>query len=189
MTPRKPIRLRCTGRSLDRPLPLYTHGRKASGLLRASRSAIDPRPHRSSHVIARQRRQRSSVTRIPAPADEIIMCHMIEQRFERPPAILFGIFQLAAQRSGRAPHKNHLVFRRRQTPLRIPRGQVRSGQVAILMAGIATHRRHSVTIHATPHILQMHVAVVALQRCVTGRMTVLAARRRQHFVYLQESNL
>ena len=189
MTPRKPIRLRCTGRSLDRPLPLYTHGRKASGLLRASRSAIDPRPHRSSRVIARQRRQRSSVTRIPAPADEIIMCHMIEQRFERPPAILFGIFQLAAQRSGRAPHKNHLVFRRRQTPLRIPRGQVRSGQVAILMTSIATHRRNAVPIHPAPHVLQMDMTVITLQRRIPRRMAILASRRRQHFVYLQESNL
>ena len=53
-----------------------------------------------------------------------------------------------------------------------------------LVAGVTTHAVDTVAILASPYILQMNMAVVALQGRVTRWMTVLAARRRENFVDL-----
>jgi hypothetical protein len=66
---------------------------------------------------------------------------------------------------------------------------MRPRQVVILMASIAAHRGHSVTVNAPFYVLNVYVTIVALQRSITFRMTILAARRNQYFVDLQERRL
>jgi hypothetical protein len=66
---------------------------------------------------------------------------------------------------------------------------MRPRQVVILMASIAAHRGHSVTVSAPFYVLNVYVTIVALQRSITCRMTILAARGNQHFVNLHERRL
>jgi hypothetical protein len=57
-----------------------------------------------------------------------------------------------------------------------------AGEVAGLVTGFAAHGGHAVAILAAFYVLQVDVAVVALERSVASGMASLAARRRENFV-------
>jgi hypothetical protein len=56
-----------------------------------------------------------------------------------------------------------------------------------LVAGVAVHAVDTVTASASVDVLQMDMAIVALQRRVAGGVAVLAARRSEDFVDFEES--
>lgn len=64
---------------------------------------------------------------------------------------------------------------------------MRSVKIRCLMAGIATHAIDTVPVLSALYILNVYVTVVALQRRVTSRVAILAARRGQDPVQLKES--
>ena len=112
---------------------------------------------------------------------------MLEELVKRASTVLRRIFYLAAQLRRSAPDKDHFVLGRRQCPFGIAWGHVFAGQICGLMAGVAAHAVDSVAVFAALYVLQMHVAVVALQRSVASRVAILAARRSQNFIDLKES--
>ena len=59
-------------------------------------------------------------------------------------------------------------------PIRIPRRHVLARQIRILMTIAALERVEPLAVWPAPHILRMHVAVVALQRCVAIAVAVHA---------------
>jgi hypothetical protein len=114
---------------------------------------------------------------MPAPADEVVVGDVIEKSVEGATAILFGVFDLAAEVGGGAADENHFVFRRRKAPPGISGRHVRTGKIDGLMAGIAAHAVDAVAVFAAFYILKMDVTVVALEWRVTGGMAILAAWR------------
>lgn len=138
-----------------------------ASLLRAGGAVVYPFLHRSDKIRAIERRQRASITWIPAPAYKIVGSDVRKYLRKVATAVLLGIFQLAAKLSGGSPHKNHFHLRRRQSPFRIPRRHVRAWKVRVLVARLTPHPIYAVTISAALYILRMDVTVVALQRRVT----------------------
>src|SRR5579872_2211298 len=107
--------------------------------LRTRGPALDPNFHLCGGLDARERRQTAAVAGIPAPADKIVVGHMIEKLSQGAPAVLFGIFELPAKIARRTADKHHLLLRKRQRPLGIARRHVIARKILYLMAGIATH--------------------------------------------------
>src|SRR5712664_214533 len=155
-------------------------------LLWASRAAGDPDPDLLDSVRPGKRRQGPTVARVPAPPHKVVVADVVEQVPQRPPAILLRILDLPAQLTRRPPGKHHLNFQRRQRPSRTARRQVRPGKIRGLMACIAAHCGYFVSIGAELHVLQVHVAVISLQRSIARRMAVLASRRSQYAIKLQK---
>src|SRR5258706_10965467 len=112
---------------------------------------------------------------------------MLKQLLEGAATRLLRIFQLAAELAGGAPDDNHFVLRSGKRPLGISRRHVFAGNIGTLVTGGAAHSVNAQAILAALHILQMDMAIVALQRRVTGGMAVLAARRGKYFVDVQKS--
>jgi hypothetical protein len=111
---------------------------------------------------------------------------MLEQLREAAAAGLPGIFELAAEFCWRATDDDHLVLRSGEGPFGISGRHVLAGDVGGLVAGVAAHAVDAVAVLAAHDILHVDVAVIALERCVAGRVTVLAARRGEDFVDLQK---
>src|SRR6266404_2495205 len=63
----------------------------ARDLLGAGRATGDPNLHLRHGILAGKRRQCPPVARAPAPAHKVVVGDVIEQLFQRPPAILFRI--------------------------------------------------------------------------------------------------
>src|SRR6266853_6977156 len=101
---------------------------------------------------------------------------MLKQLLQRAATRLLRVFQLAAKLGGGVPDNDHFVFRSRKQPLGISRRHVFAGKIGSLVTSVAAHSVNTQAILATLHILQMDMAIVALQRRVTGGMAVLAAR-------------
>jgi len=99
---------------------------------------------------------------------------------------LSGILELAAELQGRAADKNHFVLRRGKGPFRISRRHVLARNICSLVASVAAHAIDAVAVLAALDILQVDVAVVALERGVAGGMTILAAREGEDFEDLKE---
>jgi hypothetical protein len=154
--------------------------------LGAGSAAHDPNSHLCHGVPARKRGQRATRARIPAPAYKIIGGNMLEQFLERAAAGLCWIFQLAAEVWGGASDENHFVLRCWKRPRWISRRHVCAREVCGLVAGVATHAVDTVAVFAAFYVLEMDMAVVALQWCVAGGVAVLAARRCEYFVDLQK---
>src|SRR6266478_488533 len=155
-------------------------------LLRAGGSAVNPDFHLRDGVCAGERRESAPRAGVPAPADQLVGRNVFEQLRERAAAGLLGIFELAAQLGRRAPEEHHFVLRRGERPLWISRRQIGPGQIRGLVAGVAAHAVDAVAIFAALHILQMDMAVVALQGRVPGGVAVLATRRSKNSVELQK---
>src|SRR6266404_928780 len=66
-------------------------------LLRASRAPGDPDLHLRHRVRPRKGWQGSSITRVPPPADQIIVGYVVQKLIERASAILLRIFDLLTQ--------------------------------------------------------------------------------------------
>ncbi len=111
---------------------------------------------------------------------------MLKQLLQRAATRLLRIFQLAAELGGGTPDDDHFVLRSGKRPLGISRRHVFAGNIGTLVTGGAAHSVNAQAILAALHILQMDMAIVALQRRVTGGMAVLAARRGKYFVDLQK---
>lgn len=99
---------------------------------------------------------------------------------------MFGILELAAELQGRAADKNHFVLRGGKGPFRISRRHVLARKICSLVASVAAHAIDAVAVLAALDILQVDVAVVALERGVAGGMTILAAREGEDFEDLKE---
>jgi len=111
---------------------------------------------------------------------------MFEQLREAAAAGLLGIFELAAEFGGCAADDDHFVLRSGERPLGISGRQVFAGKIGGLVAGVAAHAVDAVAVLAAHDILEVDVAVIALQRGVAEGVTVLAAGRGENFVDLQE---
>src|SRR5260370_21734100 len=111
---------------------------------------------------------------------------MLKQLLQRAATCLLRIFQLAAELGGGAPDDDHFVLRSGKRPLGISWRHVFAGKIGSLVTGVAAHSVNTQAILAALHILQMDVAIVALQRRVTGGMAGLGARRGEYFFNLQK---
>src|SRR6266852_8554894 len=80
-------------------------------LLRAGRAARNPHLHLRDSVRAGKRRQSPPFARVPAPADKVVVRHVVKQFLQRSPAVLVRILDLAAQLARRTPGKHHLESR------------------------------------------------------------------------------
>jgi hypothetical protein len=111
---------------------------------------------------------------------------MLKQLWEATAAGLLGIFELAAEFSWSAANDDHLVLWSRERPFGISGRHVLAGDVGGLVAGVAAHTVDAVAVLSAHDILHVDVAVIALERGVAGRVTVLTAGRGENFVDLQE---
>ncbi len=109
---------------------------------------------------------------------------MLQKLLKRTAAGLFGIVELAAELRGRASDENHFVVRGWKQPLGTSRGHVFAQKIGGLVASVAAHSVDSKAILPTLHILQMNMAVVALERSIPRWMTVLATRGCEDLVDL-----
>src|ERR1700674_595956 len=111
---------------------------------------------------------------------------MLEQLLEGPPAGLLGVLELAAKLGGRTSDDDHFLLRSGERPLGITGRQVFAGKIGGLVASVAAHAVNTLAIFAALDVLRVDMAVIALQRRVTRRVTVLAAGRGEDFVDLQK---
>ena len=150
-----------------------------------SRPAQDPCFHESAKLLLCAWRGLATRARIPSPADERILGHVMYEFFERHSAVSLRIFDLFADLAKRLALPSHLD--RRQVPLRMPGYACR-----ILVCG-------SMTVHAlhrdstkpcwSPHDeRQMRVAVLSLQWPIASRMTVDTTRMRDDLGRLIEQS-
>ena len=109
---------------------------------------------------------------------------MLQKLLKRTAAGLFDIVELAAELRGRTSDENHYVVRGWKGPFGISRGHVFAQKIGGLVASVAAHSVDTKAILATLHILQMNMAVVALERCIPRWMTVLATRGGEDFIDL-----
>jgi hypothetical protein len=58
----------------------------------------------------------------------------------------------------------------------MPGRHVRARKIRVLVAGVAGHAVYAVTLAAAPYVLDMDVAIIALQRSVAGGVAVLTTR-------------
>src|SRR5271156_1322052 len=146
-------------------------------LLRAGGAVIDPLLHGRDKIRAIERRGGAAIAGIPAPADQFVVRNVFHYLRQRTIAVFGRVFELAAELAGRLASNNHLHFGRRQRPFRISRRHIRAGKIRVLVAGVALHAVQAFAVGSAFYILNMDVTVVALQRSITRRMTILAARR------------
>jgi hypothetical protein len=74
----------------------------------------------------------------------------------------------------------------RSFPFGIAGRHVITGEIGALVTGFAAHGGNAAAVFAAFYVLQMDVAVVALQGSVACGMAVLAARRSEDFVHLEK---
>ncbi len=156
-------------------------------LLRTGCPAVDPNFYLGHGFRPGKRRRCPAVAGIPAPADEIVVRDVVKKVCEGSSAILLRIFDLLAKLACRASNKYHLVLGGGQSPLRTAGRHMRARKIRCLMACITTHPVHSAAVLAPYYVLKMHMTVVSLKRRITRGMTILAARRGQDTIKLQES--
>jgi hypothetical protein len=92
-------------------------------------------------------------------------------------SVLLRVFDLAAELGWSAAYEDHFVFRWRQAPFGISGGHVCASEVVVLVAGVAAHGYGAVSVGAALDVLDVDVAVVALERSVARGMAVGAAGR------------
>ena len=100
--------------------------------------------------------------------------------------VLIRIFQLAGELARGFALKDHLHFGRRQVPVRVSRRHVRAGQVGELVTIRAFQCVLSLAVRTALDVLGVHMAVVALERRVAGRVAIQASRVHQDLVCLLE---
>src|ERR1700723_4292362 len=91
----------------------------------------------------------STVTRIPAPADKIILGNVFHDLNEGAIAVFGGILELAAKLARSFSLNDHFHFGRGQRPFRISGRHIGAGQIGILMAGMAGHGVKAGTVGTT----------------------------------------
>jgi hypothetical protein len=159
----------------------------SGALLGAGGATVDPELHLGDGVGTAKRGRRAAVTRIPAPANEIVGRNVFEELLKRAATGLFWIFELAAEFGWGTADEDHFVFGSRKRPFGIAGRHVVACEIRSLMASIAAHAVNAVAVFATFDVLQMNVAVIALQRSVTHGVAILAARRCKDFMDLKKS--
>src|SRR5687768_7981488 len=96
------------------------------------------------------------------------------------PAVLLWVLQLARQLGGAPALENHRLVRRRKMPLGMAGRHAFTNEVFVLMTVLALERVKPLAVGSALHILEMEMAVFALQWNVAGGMTIHAARVHEH---------
>jgi hypothetical protein len=155
-------------------------------LLGTGGAALNPDFHLGHCVLAAERREGAAIAGIPAPGHEFIVGDVFEELLQPAATGLFRVLKLATEFGRRTSDENHPVFRRRQTQFGISGRHVVASQIAGLVAGFAAHGSDAVAILAAFYVLQVDVAVIALERSVASGMAILAARRSENFMHFQK---
>src|SRR5262245_60846155 len=83
----------------------------------ARRAGVDPCLYESAEFLLRSGSGNTRDTRIPGPADQFVVGHVVDEISERAPAVAFGILDLFADLPERLALPGHLE--RSQVPRRI----------------------------------------------------------------------
>src|SRR3954464_811166 len=102
---------------------------------------------------------------------------MVDQVFHLASAIARGIPDLLADLADGLALPGHLA--RGEVPVGMA-GHAAGLEIGLLVAGVAAHRLEPMAVSAARDRRLMQAGTVALVRPVAGRMTVGAARMRQH---------
>src|SRR5260370_31628766 len=89
---------------------------------------------------------------------------MLKQLLQRAATRLLRIFQLAAELGGGAPDDDHFLLRSGKRPLWISGRHVFAGNIGSLVTGVAAHSVNTQALLAALHILQIAMAIIALQK-------------------------
>src|SRR4051812_6780142 len=150
--------------------------------LRALRAIVSPCSDERTELLLGAGRGRSHGARIPSPADELVLCHVMNHLGERFAAISLLVLDLFADFAERAADPGHLD--RRQHPLWIARHAL---EVRLAVAGKAAHAggAHAASAPLDRRLVDAHR--LALPGMVVGRMAIQATRRHDHFArFLEE---
>ncbi|HXJ61179.1 MAG TPA: hypothetical protein VNU68_31425 [Verrucomicrobiae bacterium] len=107
---------------------------------------------------------------------------MLDDLFERLAAVFSLVFQLARQFSGSFALKYHPHVLGREMPLGMARRHAFAGKVLVLVTVPALERIEAFAVRAAFHVLQMRMTVFALQRRVSSRMAIHAARMHEYWI-------
>src|ERR1700733_9236084 len=119
----------------------------------------------------------------PGPADQSVAADMMDEVFQRPPAVAFAILDLNANLAERLALPRHLP--RREMPFRMSR-HAAGIEIGALVADRAAHRGETMPVHTARDRRLMEPALIPLVRTVAGRMAIDAAWVGQHFSELDE---
>jgi hypothetical protein len=124
--------------------------------------------------------------RRPTPGDQWVVGRVIHNRFQRTLAVPLRVLHLRADGGRRLSHPSHRAW------CQMPGGRPRHPsqlQVLVLVARLTAKRRHAAIVRRPPSDRRvMHHAVVPLQRRISCRVTVGAARMKHHARGLQEQS-
>jgi len=112
--------------------------------------------------------------------DQTVVRNVLDDLFERFASVLFRVFQLACQLRGGFALKDHSHIRGRETPLGMTGRHAFARKVRVLVTTFALERIEAFAVGAALHVLEMEVTVFALQRDVSGRMAIHAARMHEN---------
>src|SRR6266576_405785 len=90
--------------------------------------------------------------------------------------VLFWIFDLPADLSGRPAFPDHRHARWGQMPVWRSGGHVQSGDVVLLMTSVALLSKLAFPIRSATYILNVYVSIITLARKVASRMTIKTTR-------------
>jgi hypothetical protein len=102
--------------------------------------------------------------------------NVVEDFFERFAAVLFWVFQLAREFGRALALEDHPHVRRRQVPLGMAGRHVCADKVFVLVTVLAFHCVKAFAVESALDVLEMQVAVLALQWNVAVGMAIHAAR-------------
>lgn len=112
----------------------------------------------------------------PAPADKLVVSHMIVNLLQGATPIFCRVFQGVGELLIIEPFPRHRE--RSQTPVRCAWHAI--GLIDILMAARTTHGGFPVIVRASHHQHVMASALVALPRKIRGRVAIDATRMSKH---------
>jgi hypothetical protein len=127
----------------------------------------------SPNLPLRARRRRAALVGMPAPADERILGHVVDELGHRLAAVALRVLDLLADFAQRLADPGHLDWR--HVPLRVAR-DVPGIEVGRPVAGRAAHADGAEVVVAAHDERPMRMAVVALHGAVAGGVAVDAAR-------------
>ena len=146
-------------------------------LLRAGGAKAGPVLEPAREFVMAHRRRRATFTGIPTPHHELVGGNVLDDLRDGLAVVLFWIFYLPADLSGRAAFPDHRhVGRRRQMPVWRAGRHVQSGDIMLLMTGGALLSKLAFPIRSATDILNVYVSIVTLARKVTSRMTIETTR-------------
>src|SRR5437764_11887971 len=121
-----------------------------------------------------QRRQGTPLARVPTPHYELVGGNVVDDLGNGFSVVLFWIFYLTTDLSGSLTFPDHRHIGRRQMPVGCARRHVQTGDILLLMTGLALLTILAFSVGSAAHVLSMNVAIVALTREIAIRMAVEA---------------